>query len=76
MKVKDETHHGRVKTDEPKEEPATTVRCPFGDMRPPFLKLRFYNLGGITPSMAGGKNILVDFHFLGLILNNGLSFVR
>ena len=41
MKVKDEIHHGIVKTDEPKEDPAMTVRCTFGDMRPPFLKLRF-----------------------------------
>ena len=58
MKVKDETHHGRVKADEPKEEPATTFRCPFGDMRPPFMKIRFYNVGGSTPSTSGGNNLL------------------
>ena len=40
MKVKDEIQHGRVNIAEPKEDPATIVRCPFGNIRPPFLKLR------------------------------------
>ena len=57
MKVKDETHHGIVKTAEPNEDPMMTVRCPFGDMVPPFLSLRFLDVGGINPSMAVGQNI-------------------
>ena len=58
MKVKDDTHHGRLKMDEPKKEPTTTARFSFGDMRTPFMKLSFYNAGGSNPLMAGGKNIL------------------
>ena len=58
MKTKDYTHHGRVRTSETKEYPVTTARFPFGDMRPPFLKLRLYNVGGRTPCMKGGNNIL------------------
>ena len=34
MKVKYETHHGRVKMAETKEYPTTTARCPFGDYYP------------------------------------------
>ena len=41
IKVKDDTHYGRLKTAEPKEDPATTERCTFGDTRPQFLKIRF-----------------------------------
>ena len=58
MKVKYETHHGRVKMAKTKEYPTTTARCPFGDMRPPFLKLMFYNVGGSTSSISVGQNIL------------------
>ena len=47
-----------MNTDEPKEYPAMTVRCTFGGMRPPFLNIRFYNIGGSAPSMAGGLNLL------------------
>ena len=54
MKVKDDTHHGIVNMDEPKEYPATTARFTIEDMIPPFLKLRLYNVGGSTPVMAGG----------------------
>ena len=38
MKVKDEAHRVRVNTAEPKEDRATTARCPFGDIRPPFFE--------------------------------------
>ena len=41
MKVKNETHYGRVNTAEPKEYPVTTVRCALGGMIPPFIKIRF-----------------------------------
>ena len=41
MKVKDDTHHVRVKMDELKEELTTTERCPFEDNRPTIIKLRF-----------------------------------
>ena len=58
MKVKYETQHGREKIYKPNEDPMKIVRCPFGDMRPPFLNLRFYKIGGITPRMEGGQNLL------------------